>query len=81
MQSHYYLQYFSISLVVLFLCFNLKAIIVVGFWVSASSRLLEFITDQSVDSHHRDGNHRHYTEEDDDGKHPVRVGLHFSLGE
>ena len=71
---------FLISSAVLLLCFNLKAVIAVGIWLSAS-RGHSSPADQSVKSHQRDGNHRYCREEDDDGKHPVWVGPHISFRE
>lgn len=63
------------------LCFYLKAVVAVGVGVGSVRAFPDGAADQVVEGHNGDGNYRYYTEEDDDAKYPVRVGLFFGFGE
>lgn len=72
-------RYFSSPVTLVWLRFNLKAVVVVYVWIRClgppGSR-----PDQVYESHQWDRDHGHHAEEDDDGKDPVGVGLSFSFG-
>lgn len=63
------------------LCFYLEAPVAVDVGVGAVRALPDDAAGQVVEGHNRDGNHRYYAQEDDDGEHPVRVDLCFGFGE
>lgn len=59
------------------LCFNLEAVVAVGIGVGPVGAPLDDAAGQVVEGHNGDGKYRYYTEEDNDGEYPVRVGLQF----